>query len=192
MYQTIVASSVGSQTYIYGETDNFQGYKSFVCEIPFNQGLFDAACASNDINIMSHYNRIFFVKKEFGTVYGKPIYHLANAVTRVVTPAQKLTRKKLDQIPIQHDPFAKALLEKYDVYDSDIPDGKEAKITKVSGIDADWYVYIENRSLFELSDDEKQLLIDNLNIDNYLTLMSESFNNNWSNLTSGDDEEDAS
>lgn len=183
MFQTIVASSLGSQTYIFGETDALQDYKADICGIPFNQTLFNEACERKDINIMSHYNRIFFVKKEFGTIYGKPIYHLSNAVARVVTPAQKLTRQKNNQILIQHDSYAKALLVKYGLEESDIPYGKEAKITKVSGIDVDWYVYIENRSLFELSDDEAQCLIDNLNIDNYLTLLSESFDNNWSNIT---------
>ena len=114
-----------------------------------------------------------------------------NASTRVVTAAQKLTRKKNNLLMIQHDPYAKALLEKFDIHDADIPEGKEAKITKVSGIDPDWYVYIENRSLFELSEDEKQLLISNLNMDNYLTLLADSFNKNWANIakTEGDDDE---
>ena len=189
MYQTIVASSVGSQTYIFGETDNCQSYKDGLCGIPFNQSLFETACENGDINIMAHYNRIFFVKREFGTLYGKPIYHLNNAAARVVTPAQKLTRQRLNQIPIQHDPYAKAILEKFNLNEKDIPIGKEAKITKVSGIDPDWYVYIENRSLYELTDDEAQLLIDNLNIDNYLTLICDSFNKNWSN-TSVDSDDD--
>ena len=191
MFQTIVASSLGSQTFIFGETDNLQGYKSFITGIPFDQNLFNAACISNDINIMQHYNRVFFVKKEFGTIYNKPIFHLYNASTRVVTAAQKLTRKKNNLLMIQHDPYAKALLEKFDIHDADIPEGKEAKITKVSGIDPDWYVYIENRSLFELSEDEKQLLISNLNMDNYLTLLADSFNKNWANIakTEGDDDE---
>lgn len=188
MFQTIIASSIGSQTYIFGETDNLQGYKANICEIPFNQDLFDAACASDDIKIMSHYNRIFFVKREFGTLHGKPVYHLSNAVARVVTPAQKLTRQKNNQITIQHDPYAKAILEKFNLTEKDIPYGKEAKITKVSGIDADWYVYIENRSLYELSDEEKQLIIDNLDMEKYLTLFKESFDKNWSNCQCEEEE----
>ena len=190
MYQTIIASSIGSQTYIFGETDSFNQYKDKITTIPFRQDLFDKACENGLINIMPHYNRIFLVKKEFGTVYGKKIYHLRNAAARVVTPAQKLTRKKTNQIEIQHDPFALALLERFDLPEKDIPAGKEAKITKVSGIDPDWYVYIENKSLYELSDDEAQLLIDNLNMDNYLTLFAESFNKNWSNAGIPEDDDD--
>ena len=181
MYQTLIASSTGSQTYIYGETDNFQGYKQYVNEIPFNKDLFEAACKSGDIKIMSHYNRIFFVKKDFGEIYGKPIYHLANAVARVITPAQKITRKRNNQILVQHDPYALALLEKFNLDKSDIAENKEAKITKVSGIDFDWFVYIENRNLSELSEEERQLIIDNLDMEKYLILLSESFNKNWSN-----------
>lgn len=194
MFQTIIASSVGSQTYIFGETDNFLGYKKFITdEFPFNQGLFDAACESKDINIMSHYNRIFFVKNDIHTVYNKPVYKLKNAVARVVTPAQKLTRQKNNEIQIQHNPYALALLEKYGLFEKEIPYGKEAKISKVSGIDPDWYTYTENHSLFELSESEKQLIIDNLDMDIYLTLLADSFNNNWCNCTkktdSGDDDE---
>lgn len=191
MFQTIVASSLGSQTYIFGETENLWRYKDSITTIPFNQGLFDAACACKDINIMSHYNRIFFVKPEFGMLYGKPIYHLSTAVARVVTPAQKLTRKKADQVMVQHDPYALAILDKFGLQQKDIPPEKEAKITKVSGIEADWYVYIENRSLFEMSEADRQLLINNLNIDNYLTLLTESFDRNWSNTcVAEDDDED--
>lgn len=181
MFQTVIASSIGSQTYIYGETDNLQGYKAQITEIPFNQGLFDAACESMDINVMSHYNRIFFVKKEFGEIYGKPIFRLQNATARVVTAAQKLTRQKNNETLIQHDPYALALLEKFGLSKKDIPVGKEAKITKVSGISPDWYVYIENHSLYELSEEEKQMIIDNLDMDKYLTLFADSFNKNWSN-----------
>lgn len=190
MFQTMVASSIGSQTYIFGETDNLLMYKEHICTIPFDKGLFNAACDCRDINIMSHYNRVFFVKKEFGTVYGKPIFHLCNAAARVITAAQKLTRKKLNQIPVQHDPYALALLEKFGLREKDIPVGKEAKITKVSGIEPNWYVYIENRSLYELSEHEKRLLIDNLAIDNYLTLISDSFDRNWSNTCPPNESDD--
>lgn len=192
MFQTIIASSVGSQNYIFGETDNFQGYKHYMNEIPFNQGLFNAACESGDINIMSHYNRIFFVKPEFGTKYNKPVYLLRNASARVVTPAQKLTRQRTNQILIQHDPYAKAVLEKFGLLEKDIPDGKEAKITKVSGIGAEWHVYIENRNLFLLDEEERQLLIDNLDTETYLTLLADSFNKNWSNnkFASKEDEDE--
>lgn len=193
MFQTMIASSTGSQTYIFGETANLWKYKDQICGIPFDKNLFNAACDSHDVNIMTHYNRVFFVKEEFGTIYGKPIFHLSNAAARVVTPAQKLTRKKADQILIQHDPYALAILEKYGLHEKDIPDGKEAKITKVSGIELSWYVYIENRSLYEISEEEKRLLIANLNIDNYLTLISESFDRNWSNTyaSDGGDDNDA-
>lgn len=186
MYQTILASSIGSQAFIFGETDNFQGYKSYMNEIPFNQGLFEAACESGDINIMSHYNRVFFVKPEFSELSGKPIFMLRTAASKAVTPATKLLRKRENQIPIQHNPYAKALLEKFNILEKDIPDGKEAKITKVNGIGADWHVYIENRSLFLLSEEEKQLLIDNLDMDKYLELFAGDFNKNWSNYKSSE------
>lgn len=181
MFQTLIASSLGSQTFIFGETDNLLGYKHFINEIPFNQGLFDAACESKDINIMSHYNRVFFVKPEFHNVYQEPVYLLQNAACRAVTPAQKLTRQRENQIPIQHDPYAKAILEKFNIDETDIPCDKEAKITKVSGIDLDCHCYINNHSLLELTENDMQRLIDNLDMERYLTLLADSFNKNWAN-----------
>ncbi len=181
MFQTIIASSIGSQTYIFGETENLQNYKEQLTAIPFDHNLFNAACESNDINIMQHYNRIFFVNKDFHDKYNMPVFKLHNAAARAITPAQKLTRSKNNEREVQHDPYAIALLEKFGLNEKDIPTGKEAKITKVSGISEDWYVYINNHSLFEMSDEEAQLLINNLNMDNYLQLLSNSFNKNWTN-----------
>lgn len=191
MFQTIIASSIGSQTFIYGETDNLQGYKNVISTIPFNQDLFDAACTSDDIKIMLHYNRVFFVTDEFKTQYNKPVYMLRNAATRVVTPAQKLTRSRNNELAIQHDEYALALLRKYNIGINDIEFGKEAKISKVSGIDLDWHVYIENHSLFELSDDEKQIIINGLDMEKYLQLAADSFNKNWQNTTNRDASDDS-
>lgn len=183
MYQTMIASSTGSQTYVFGETDNLQGYKQNICEVPFNKQLFDAACESGDIHIMQHYNRVFFVKDNIVTKLNKPVYRLSSASVRVVTKDQKRLRQKNNQRLIQHDPYAKAILEKFNIFEKDFPAEKEARIVKVSGIGTDWHVYIENRSLYELSPEERRLIIENLDMDKYLTLFADGFNKNWSNCT---------
>lgn len=183
MYQTIVSSSIGSSTYVYGESDELIALKEQMCSIPFRQDLFDMAYANNLINIMSHYNRIFIVKKDFADKYGKKIWHLNKAAARAVTATQKATRRRLDQIEIQHDPYALAVLDKFNLAKKDIPDGKEARVIKVSGIESNRYVYIENRNLTELTETEKDQIIESLDINAYLTLLSESFNKNWSNVT---------
>lgn len=186
MFQTIVSSSIGSQRFVFGETDTLQLYKENILSVPLNSDLLNHAIEKGDVKILPHYNRIFFVKKEFAELSKKQIYHLYNAETRVITAAQKIKRSKNNERIIQHDPYAKRLLEEYKVFDDDIPTEKEAKITKVSGINPDWYVYIENRSLFELTDEEAQMLINNLDIDVYLTLIAESYNKNWANVEGED------
>lgn len=182
MFQTIVSSSIGSQRFVFGETDTLKSYKENIVSVPLNYDLLNQAIEKGDIKILSHYNRTFFVKKEFAELSKKQIYHLHNAETRVITAAQKIKRSKNNERIIQHDPYAKRLLEEYKIFDDDIPTEKEAKITKVSGINPDWYIYIENRSLFELTDEEAQILINNLDIDAYLTLIAESYNKNWANI----------
>ena len=181
MFQTVVASSYGSDTYIFGETENFLGYKSQVDAQKFNAGLFDAACSCNDINIMQHYNRVFFVNRTLHTQHGRDIYKLRSAVARVITPAQKLTRQRNNERLIQHSQYALAILARYGLDEQDIAQGKEAKVSKVSGIDLDWLCYIDNRDLFLLEPDDSKTIIDNLNMDAYLGLIADSFNANWRN-----------
>lgn len=201
MFQTIVASSTGSQTYVYGETPNLEGYKSYITNPApetlasygdagnaidsklFDKRLFEAACESNDIKILQHYNRAFFVKPEYNLRYNKPVIKLRNACSRAVTPASKITRARNNEESIQHDRYALAVLEKFGITVNDIPNEREAKISKVSGIDLDWLVFIENHNLFLMNPDERQLLIDNLNLEEYLTLAADSFNKNWKNET---------
>lgn len=179
MFQIMLASSIGSQTYIFGETDNFAKYKEQITKPngEIDVHLFNAACESNDIKILPHYNRVFLVNNNLIS----PVYKLSNACTRVVTPASKLTRERNNENMIQHDPYALALLSKYNLSIKDIPAGKEASISKVSGIDASWHVFTENHSLFELDDVTAQNLINSLDINNYLTLLASSFDKNWRN-----------
>ena len=115
------------------------------------------------------------------TQHGRDIYKLRSAVARVITPAQKLTRQRNNERLVQHSAYAIAVLARYGLDEKDIAQGKEAKISKVSGIDLDWLCYIDNRDLFLLEPDDSKTIIDNLDMDAYLGLIADSFNANWRN-----------
>lgn len=178
MFQILLASSIGSQRYIFGETDNFKTYKDKIINTDGTvSDLFKTALETEDIKILPHYNRVFIVDENLIS----PSYTLSNACSRAVSPASRLNRQKKDERIIQHDPFALAVLSEYEVFKKDIITGKEAIISKTSGIDADWHVFTENKSLFELTDDEITKIINSLNMTNYLTMLESSFNKNWQN-----------
>ena len=154
MFQNVIASSTGSNTYIFA-TDQFGGTK-----------------------ILQHYNRIFLVKDSAQT---SEKYHLASAVARVVTANTKAKRARNNEREIQHDSEALRLLTAYGLPESEIPFGKEAAIKKVTGIEPNWFAVIENRAYEDMSDAEVTTLIDMLAIDLYLGKLAEAFDN-WRNV----------
>lgn len=150
--QNVIASSVGTITYNFGLNDN------------------------GEIVIMQHYNRIFLVKPDIPNSL-----RIKSAIAKAITPAMKAKRIKDGERPQQHDQTALQILSANGVSMSDIPSDKEASIKKVVNIEEDWRVIIENRDLYHLDESEIDNLIASLNLDNYLSLLSDAFTNNWMN-----------
>lgn len=156
MMQNIVASSDGSVSYIFGTTEQNP-------TTPI---------------ILQHYNRVFIMKD--GTPNTMNL-HSANA--RVITPATKSKRAKMNERPQQHDALALQILACYNITMSSIPSNKEAIIKKVTNIDETWSMFVQNKDLEYITDAERDFIIDNLDYDKYLTLLKQSFEENWKNKT---------
>lgn len=154
MMQNIIASSIGSMNYIFGTTDSNP---------------------STPI-MLQHYNRTFIMKdKTPKTMH----IHAANA--KQITPATMNKRRKEKARPQQHDPISVQVLSCHGVSISDLPITKEAVVKKVTNVDESWYMLIENKALNNLTDAEINYIIDNLDFDKYLELLSEGFEKNWRN-----------
>ena len=154
MFQNVIASSVGSVNYIFGTTDSNPGKPI----------------------IMQHYNRVFIMKD------GTPdTVHLHSANARVITAAQQQKRRKDNERAQQHDPLAVQVLAANGVTLSSIPSNKEAVVKKVTNIEDTWYMYICNKDLHFLSDEEINFILTNLDYDKYLGILRDSFENNWRN-----------
>lgn len=154
MYQNVLASSTGSMSYIFGLRNNNQ-------VLPV---------------IMQHYNRVFIVKDS------KPdTVHLHSANAKIITDAMKKKRIRNNERNVQHDPLAMQVLNANGVKPSDIPRNKEAVITKVTGIESEWNMLIENRSLNLMSDIELDTLYARLDMNSYLELLEDAFEKNWRN-----------
>ena len=152
MFQNIIASSMGSMDYIFGIDDN--GVK----------------------DILQHYNRVFIMKDQTPNTK-----HLQSANVRVITDAVKTKRARLHETPVQHDPDAIYVLAKNGVGKTDIPIGKEAIIKKITRISPDWYMRICNQDLNTLTKEQQEEIIQNIDLEKYLQLLEETYENNWKN-----------
>lgn len=154
MYQNVLASSTGSISYIFGLRDNTPG-------VPV---------------VMQHYNRVFIVTDS------KPdTIHLHSANAKAITDAMKKKRARDHERAIQHDPLAMQVLNANGVKPSDLPRNKEAVLTKVTNIEPEWNMLIENRSLNLMTDAELDAIYSRLDMDKYLGLLADSFEKNWRN-----------
>lgn len=159
MYQNILASSVGSVTYIYGtKPDN-----------------------PTEPVILQHYNRAFIVKDA-----GPDTLNLHAACGRKVTPVVKAKRIKAGDRICIHDPIAAQVLEQNGVNVTDIEDiggndNREAIVKKINGIEEDWNILIVNDDLTLYDESQIQSLLDRLDYDKYLELMQGTYERSWYN-----------
>lgn len=153
LFQNVIASSPGSVRYIYGVTKE----------------------APNTPIMLQHYNRIFYMKDDTPNTI-----QLWAACARVITDATKRKRIKNNEIPVVQEPIPVKVLKHNGV--TSMPLDKDITQTKVSGIDPDWQVFVQNKDLSNLTMDEFNFLMNNLNYDHYLTLLKDCFEKNWRNI----------
>lgn len=159
MMQMIVSSSPSSTTYVFGsQPDN-----------------------PNAIHFMQHYNRVFFLKDHTPNTV-----HLRSATAKKITDAMIKTRTKANERLQQHDPFAVKVLSGYKVDLASIPQEKEMVLKKITNIEPNWFIYIQNRALDELSEEELTFIIEHLDYEKYLKLLCGKFDKNWRNKRPGE------
>ena len=160
MFQNVLASSTGSINYIYGTKDNDP---------------------TNPI-ILQHYNRAFMMKPNTPNTM-----HLWAANAKKITPAMKKTRQKNKESKLErHEPIATKVLRENAAL-KDVPSGYDIVTKKVTNLSPEISVFIQNKDLHYLDDNEKQFLIENLDIECYLNLLQHAFEDNWMNKLPGRD-----
>ena len=165
MFQNVIASSPSTFKYKYGrQTGNDQ------------------------IVLLPHYNRTFILKEDadfLGTI------HLSEAAARKVDKKIVEKRKK-DGHPLysREDKDALYILKTNGVRDSEIKD-RDVITQKVSNVEQSWHVAIVNRSLYAMSDAEVKRILDSLDIEAYLFLLENAYQNSWRNMLPPEHEEEA-
>lgn len=158
MFQNVIASSPGSQRFVFATTDDANGEMTV---IP-----------------LQHYNRCFIAKDRTPNTY-----HLKAAVAKVITEATRKKRAKTNERAQQHDKIASEILAINGVKSSELSMNKEATVVKITGVEDSWYIRVDNRDLHFLTQEEIDDILDNLDYDKYLSMLRDTFENNWRNAT---------
>lgn len=160
--QNVLASSPGSMTYIF------------------------AANKENPTKplTLQHYNRSFIMKENTQNTY-----NLSAATAKKIIPATIIKRKKEGMRPQVHDPVAVSILEQHGIDIASLPIDKEAVVKKITNIDEDWSILIQNQALVDLSNNDALRIMDNIETENYLKLLHDGFEKNWRNKKPGEEKE---
>lgn len=164
MYQNIVSSSPSSITYIYGTTDS----------------------NPDDPIILQHYNRMFIMKEN---TVNKPTG--LNAMIHLhAANAKKITRQTLDKRAKTGDgkqdiAIARNVLMANGVNVDDIlannKDPRDIVTTKVTNIEPTWNILIYNNDLHNINADTFNYIKENLDYEEYLTKVRDSYEKSWRN-----------
>lgn len=163
MFQNIVASSTASDSYVFGshETD-----------------VTDVA----DIQLLQHYNRVFYVCPE--RLPGYDTVHLHQASAYKVSSTTIKSREKRGDQRLMHDNCAVHVLKANDVKLENLAaEDREAKVRVVSGIDPTLDVLIENHALHGMGSHRAHNILTAVDIEAYLSLVCNRYENNWRNRT---------
>lgn len=155
MFQNIVASSPGSQRFVFATSDDSE------TALP-----------------LQHYNRCFIAKDKTPGAY-----HLKTASARKITEATRKKRNDAGERAQQHDPVAAEILAVNGIKAAALPVDKEAAVAKIPGIEDSWYIYVNNSDLYYMTQNEIDDILDNLDYNKYLALLHDTFENNWRNMT---------
>lgn len=157
MFQNVLTSSTGSIAYIFGTKNN-----------------------KEEPIILQHYNRVFIMKDD--TPDCPNLMNLQSANAQAITPIVKAKRMRSGEAPRQPNPLALHVLEQNGVTLDSLPDNKEPTVKKVTNVDPEWQMFIQNKDLNYLSDEEVTFILDNLDYEKYLYLLNNAYEKSWRNL----------
>lgn len=151
MFQNVLASSTGSMRYIFGRK-------------------------INDLNrpiILPHYNRVFYLNNNTPNTL-----RLNAAFAKAITDAQKKKRQKDNLRATTKDPMA---LQVFKANGVTPPTDKDIVIVKITNLEEDWNIYIQNKDLHNLNPVEFEFIKQNIDYNCYLSLLRDCYEKNWRN-----------
>lgn len=162
MFQNVLASSTGSVNYIFAISDTDPN-------VPI---------------ILQHYNRAFMMKPNTpGTV------HLWAANAKKITPATLKKREK-EHAPLTQFQQIPMTVLKENGAENDVKPLHDVVQKKVTNLSPEIAVAIQNKDLHFLTNEERDYLINNIDIECYLDLLQHAYEESWMNKRPEEDPDD--
>lgn len=200
LFQNVIASSNGSYTFNFAMSflpkfnDQTNQWEP-VCKAPelddltntdihwrYNNGNlpFDPDVVKVHVEILQHYNRIFFVKPQTpNAVYLRKACGSKTANKNQDRAVTDVARAILKENGFVENTFSAKTLNNPSLK---VMDGsRRATIQKISQIDPTWPVLIVNSDINRMSSADQAALLDALDLNIYTTLLENTFNKNWFN-----------
>ena len=165
MFQIISSSSIGSVRHVFAVD------KEHMLDLSE-----DTLNPNNPYHVLQQYNRFFVLKPNTPNTI-----HIFEAQRRKITDASRKKRIKNKQALVQHCPLSTKILKSYGVCISTFSSNHEAVIAKKAKIEPEWAIYIENRDIYLLPQNQVDFLLENLDIESYINQLESVFNKNWQN-----------
>lgn len=186
-FQNVIAASPGSITYPFA-MDHPTTYLTDKEGNPTDQ-LDYSPSAQRNPRAMQHINRLFVVTE--GT---EDTINIAAAGAWTISAVNKASRSKRGDksVIIDHEvaePILRAnglSLVTSDVREgyTKLPENQDVTVRKVSGVEAHWPLLVLNTDLHRMDPDQlRKTIIDKLDIEVYLQMIADEFNDNWRNAT---------
>ncbi len=159
-FQWILASSTGSHRYVFlQEVDRNDPEKVY------------------ENHVLQSFNRVFLTRPK-----GNRILTPQLATRRLVNANTAKRRQANGEVMTEHEPIAREILiaNGFD-WENELRVRDEAKIMKVTKMPENQNVFLYNKGLYDLSLDEIQKLLNQLDLDAYIGLLESTFNNSWKN-----------
>ena len=171
MFQNVIASSPNSHTYIFAQDMTPE-------ELDMYEAEHDGRDDDPSLRSLQHYNRVFVMKD--GT---EGTTHLYTAAGRLVTPATRAKRARTGEQYTRTLSNAAARIMRDNSDDPEALKNENRDIVrkKVTGIEPEWSMLIENSDLRCMPPERVEWIYANLDLDKYERMLRAAFEDNWQN-----------
>lgn len=134
---------------------------------------------TDDVFVLQDCNRIFYLKDTAPV----PLYHIYVANGKTITPNSKKKRQNNPTEPKYYNsPIAQYVIRKNGQDPALLnQSGKDTQIVRQTNLQPQWHVYINNHSVWGMTEQQCDDILNNLDLDAYNDLFYHTFAKKWSN-----------
>lgn len=190
-YQNIIASSVGTMSYLYAIDASLADDAVPAAEADTGVGQVTTPITADTTTLLQHYNRVFMVDEEaiaahadaYRTACGEELHPVRIGAAKVrKVPAATLASRKKKDMRNRSSAAASALLRQAGVGDLDsYKQQHDIGLYRHTGVDSAQVHVIVNRTIHDAPREANELLLACLDRKAYAELIAAKFDDNWKN-----------